>query len=261
MNNFEELVSKKIGKTIKRERLKQNISQKELAAGICSQAMISSIEHGDYIPNTAIFLALCQKLNLSIDQNFLKEKLPFNNSTLTDTAFDLCSKHKYRELIKYLSQQPIISSLNNDQDFQNYYYYYGCAVYQIEHDLLDCRHYFELAITYSMNIDIDHLRPKNSIEFLLINSLGVIYAELHKTKEASRLFEIVNKQILSCRDAESENLNVIRYQQGCIFLKQKDYQSALKSFAVGLDRVNNLNSTFMLNNYSAKILECYQSLT
>ena len=98
-------------------------------------------------------------------------------------------------------------------------------------------------------------------EFLLINSLGVIYAELHKTKEASRLFEIVNKQILSCRDAESENLNVIRYQQGCIFLKQKDYQSALKSFVVGLDRVNNLNSTFMLNNYSAKILECYQSLT
>ena len=62
MNNFEELVSKKIGKTIKRERLKQNISQKELAAGICSQAMISSIEHGDYIPNTAIFLALYQKL-------------------------------------------------------------------------------------------------------------------------------------------------------------------------------------------------------
>ena len=28
MNNFEELVSKKIGKTIKRERLNQNISQK-----------------------------------------------------------------------------------------------------------------------------------------------------------------------------------------------------------------------------------------
>ena len=42
MNNFEELVTKKIGKTIKRERLKQNISQKELAAGICSQAMIKS---------------------------------------------------------------------------------------------------------------------------------------------------------------------------------------------------------------------------
>ncbi|RVU71152.1 MULTISPECIES: helix-turn-helix domain-containing protein [Lactobacillus] len=77
MNNFEALISKKIGTTLKQERIKQHLSQKDLASGICSQGMISSIEHGEYIPNTAIFLALCNRLNLSIDQNFLKEKLFF----------------------------------------------------------------------------------------------------------------------------------------------------------------------------------------
>ena len=66
MNNYEELISQKLSKIIKQKRIKQKLSQKELAEGICSQGMISSIEHGDYIPNTAIFLAICSKLNFSI---------------------------------------------------------------------------------------------------------------------------------------------------------------------------------------------------
>ena len=78
MNNYEELISQKLSKIIKQKRIKQKLSQKELAEGICSQGMISSIEHGDYIPNTAIFLAICSKLNFSIDQSFLKDKLSMN---------------------------------------------------------------------------------------------------------------------------------------------------------------------------------------
>ena len=63
MNNYEELISQKLSKIIKQKRIKQKLSQKELAEGICSQGMISSIEHGDYIPNTAIFLAICDLNN------------------------------------------------------------------------------------------------------------------------------------------------------------------------------------------------------
>ncbi|RVU77498.1 hypothetical protein [Lactobacillus xujianguonis] len=106
---------------------------------------------------------------------------------------------------------------------------------------------------------IDHLQPKNSVELLLINSLGVIYAELNFS-DAEELFKIVNENFSSCRDVNSENLNVIHYQQGCIFMKEQDYQQALNSFVLGLNRINQLNSTFMLGNYSSKILECYQQI-
>lgn len=259
MNNFEKLVSKKISETIKQARIKQNISQKALAEGICSQGMISSIEHGDYIPNTAIFLAICSKLNLSIDKSFLKEKLNFsNNIKLSDTAFKLCKEHKYTELIKYLDQQNIIASLNTNLDFQIYYYYYGCSVYQISHDLLACKHYFKIALTYSMNID--YLQPRTPIELLLLNSLGVIYAELKRNNKADTLFKIVNESLSKCQDSNSENLNVIQYQQASIYFKQNKFRLALNLLLSGLTRLNSIDPTFMLSNYSSKILKCYQQL-
>lgn len=259
MNNFERLVSKKISETIKQARIKQNISQKALAEDICSQGMISSIEHGDYIPNTAIFLAICSKLNLSVDKSFLKEKLNFsNNIKLSDTAFKLCKEHQYTELIKYLDQQNIIASLNTNLDFQIYYYYYGCSVYQISHDLLACKHYFKIALTYSMNSN--YLQPRTPIELLLLNSLGVSYAELKRDNKADMLFKTVNKFYSKCQNADSENLNVIQYQQASIYFEQEKYQLALDLLLSGLTRLNRLNSTFMLSNYSSKILECYGQL-
>ena len=213
MNNYEELISQKLSKIIKQKRIKQKLFQKELAEGICSQGMISSIEHGDYIPNTAIFLAICSKLNFSIDQSFLKDKLSFsNNNVLSDTTFNLCRKHNYTQLIKYLTQPCTIASLNTDVDFQTYYYYYGCSVYQVEHDLLSCQHYFELALKYT--IDISNPTPRNSIELLLLNSLAVIYFKLERKKEASELFKIVNAYLSAIKDSNSENLNVIQYHQG-----------------------------------------------
>ena len=259
MNNYEDLISQKLSKIIKQKRIKQKLSQKELAEGICSQGMISSIEHGDYIPNTAIFLAICSKLNFSIDQSFLKDKLSFsNNNVLSDTTFNLCRKHNYTQLIKYLTQPCTIASLNTDVDFQTYYYYYGCSVYQVEHDLLSCQHYFELALKYT--IDISNPTPRNSIELLLLNSLAVIYFKLERKKEASELFKIVNAYLSAIKDSNSENLNVIQYHQGMVYFDLKKYNTALKLFLLGMERITKVNSTFMLSNYSTLILKCYQNI-
>lgn len=259
MNNFEEIISKKISKIIKQERINKKLSQKELAEGICSQGMISSTEHGDYIPNTAIFIAICSKLNLSIDKAFLKEKLNFSNNTyLANTTFKLCREHKYTKLIKYLDDQNIIASLNTNLDFQTYYYYYSCSIYQVKHDLLACQHYFEVAISYSMNVSKPI--PKNSIELLLLNSLGVIYFQLGRNKEAFKIFKIVNKYSSTISDAQSENLNAIEYQQGKIYFDLAKYATALKLFLSGLDRINKIHGNFMLGNYSSMILKCYQNI-
>ncbi|MBA1394052.1 hypothetical protein EQ500_09300 [Lactobacillus sp. XV13L] len=148
-------------------------------------------------------------------------------------------------------------SLNSDLDFQTYYYYYGCAVYQVECNLRDCQHYFELALSYTMNAN--QPAPRNPVELLLVNTLGFIYAQQKRTAEAFSLFKIVNAALLKI-DAQTENLNVIHFQQGKIHFELKQYDQALDTLLTGLKRINQLGSTFMVNNYALLILDCYQHL-
>ena len=60
---YENDIQVRIGFLIKGTRKKLGISQRDLADGICSQPMISSIERGDYIPNAILFMQLCGRLN------------------------------------------------------------------------------------------------------------------------------------------------------------------------------------------------------
>lgn len=256
MQNNEEVIAKKISSLIKKARKRQSLSQKELASGICSQAMISSIENNEYLPNAALFLALCNKLGLSVDSSFLNHELQFTyNQKLSDKLFDFCKNHQYQDLLKYIDNSQVLSSLDTDLDYQIYYYYHGCSTYQLTRDLISCKRDFKLALSYTTNLEKPN--PKTEIELLLLNSLGVINAELYKKKEAQVLFNIVERRLQKI-NLKSENLNVIFFQQGMVSLNQCKYYEAIKKFTQGIEFLEDNNSTFMLNSYFAKITECYQ---
>lgn len=258
MHNYEEFVLKKIGHLIKNTRKKKSLSQKELASGICSQAMISSIENNEYLPNAALFLALCNKLGLSVDTNFLSQELKFDcNQELSNKLFDLCKKHQYQALIEYLDTPQVLADLDTDLDYQIYYYYHGCSIYQLTHDLISCKRDFELALTYT--VDLQKPDPKNEIELLLLNSLGVVNMELFQVQEAQKLFHSVNK-IMEKVSSKSENLNVIFFQQGTVKFKQSKYSEAVERYMQGLKFLEKNGSTFMLNSYLESLTECYQKL-
>lgn len=55
------------GPTIKEIRQQSDLSQTELAEGICTQALVSRIENGLTIPNAILLKDLCRKLNVSVD--------------------------------------------------------------------------------------------------------------------------------------------------------------------------------------------------
>lgn len=52
---------------IKNVRKERNMSQKDLANGLCTQGLISKIETGDVIPNAILLKDICVKLTVSID--------------------------------------------------------------------------------------------------------------------------------------------------------------------------------------------------
>ncbi len=55
------------GTKVKTVRKHRNMSQTELADGLCSQALISRIEKTEVIPNALLLKSICNKLNVSVD--------------------------------------------------------------------------------------------------------------------------------------------------------------------------------------------------
>ena len=54
------------GKQIKQLRIEKNLTQKELAKGVCSQAELSKIENGKIMPTIDLVQRLSQKLHISM---------------------------------------------------------------------------------------------------------------------------------------------------------------------------------------------------
>jgi len=69
-----------LGKIIQDQRKKLNLSQAELADGICTQAIISKIENQNISPSTTVLISICQKLHLTLDNVFSEfASLPSSN--------------------------------------------------------------------------------------------------------------------------------------------------------------------------------------
>lgn len=69
-----------LGKIIQDQRKKLNLSQSELASGICTQAIISKIENQNISPSINVLISICQKLHLTLDNVFSEfSSLPSSN--------------------------------------------------------------------------------------------------------------------------------------------------------------------------------------
>lgn len=258
MSNLETAVGSRIGSLIRKARLKQNLSQTSLADGICSQPMISSIEKGSYIPNAAMFIDLCNRLGISIDKAFLNDKIDFGtHSKFASHIFKLCKKHQYAKMIEYMDDDAIFNSLESDEDFQIYYYYYGCGLYQLTKNPIMARRYLRMAATFTLDKSLEN--PKTEVELLVVNALGVIACKLGDREKALHLFNIANVALLTLK-SKKENLNVINFQHGVCLYNFGKYDQALEILLQGYDRVRSIESYFMLPDYAMYIMKCYDKL-
>ncbi|WP_051393821.1 helix-turn-helix domain-containing protein [Fructilactobacillus florum] len=109
-----ENAAKILGNNIMIERKNRGLSQYELADGICSQSMISSIEKGHYVPNSILLAQLCNKLGISIHNAMLNNFFEIGESREnTKKIENLCNNHRYEELIEFMNKSNLLDSFNN----------------------------------------------------------------------------------------------------------------------------------------------------
>ncbi|KIS04222.1 helix-turn-helix domain-containing protein [Paucilactobacillus wasatchensis] len=110
------------GDQLKMLRKNKGLSQKQLAAGICTQATVSLIEKKGNVPSMQILTQLCARLGVSIDTILIDE-----NQVLTDvfeTINQLILQKKYDAATNQLNNIGI-KQLRQTYDKQRYYYFLG----------------------------------------------------------------------------------------------------------------------------------------
>lgn len=232
-----------LGARIKSERKRKKMTQQQLASGICSQSMLSSIENNTYIPNVILFAQLCERLNLSLEKMLLHPYPTINQQfDFNQTIIQLCNAHHYLELKNYLLQNKITDQLVTNSDWQTYYYYLGIATYQINHNTHDALYNLSLAGSYTDN----HTTP-TTLE-LLIRASGAFINYLHEERLNANLTflrcleDIEHDRIV----APNDNLNSIFYLYAYCLYQNFEFELGLQVINRGITYITAHNSHFML---------------
>ncbi|OTN75304.1 hypothetical protein A5886_000374 [Enterococcus sp. 8G7_MSG3316] len=261
MDNFSSMndISKKLGNVIKDSRIKLNMSQKNLARGICSQSMISSIENGQYAANSILLGQICKRLNISMDH--ILQSSHIDNDIISRffcRVKSYCESHKYDLLLDYIADSKIIDILDNNEDLQLYYYYFGCALYQTTSELTTAKRYLQLALSYSKTnrIKFEFMTP---LDISVKSSLGIVLTDLNMFETASEHFEDVHRAINHSQvSIYEDSINTFFYQYAFSLVKQQKISKAIKLLTEGIDYAGSHQSHYMLSNMFFLLAKCHE---
>ena len=127
---------KNLGDTIHTIRVKLNVTQKELAEGICSQSQISKIEKGEISPYIDTLVKIANRLGM--DPNYFinqicKEQYEFVEHSKVKIR-EYTKKKEYVEVKRLISRLEKHPSFKNLEEVQFLYWHKGVYTYYLEDD-------------------------------------------------------------------------------------------------------------------------------
>jgi len=231
---------KNLGTVLKELRKEKGLTQKELAAGICAQSMLSAIENNVYVPNANLLINLANKLGVDLNEISLATNYPISaEDEFNETVDKLCNGHQYLELLKFLELPKTTDNLKTTRQLQAYYYYLGVA--QLQTNALDSAlQSFKLSLA-----EINH-RHLETISRLAYLAMGYVYALQNKKTAA---IDNIDLAFRNWNDySYDENQNILYYLVALIYFKLNDYQDATAYLVDGIRFIAKHDSHYMLAN-------------
>ncbi|WP_313800104.1 helix-turn-helix domain-containing protein [Cytobacillus sp.] len=230
------LNAKALGEEIKRLRKTNNLSQAQLAEGICTQATISGIEAGRGYPSVDILYILSIRLKVSLDY-FFKILLNDAQGYIQDTERmleDLMKKKDYKETFEITTNELKQSTRNLGYKFDQLIKWVNIisSYYLKKVD-------WQKAVSMLENLlDSSHpLFGQDFIDFKIQNSLAIIYAENKMFQKSLQQYNT----ILSYHDFLKQHHRFqikIHYNLAKLYYLQQDYIHSLKHTDLGITLSN-----------------------
>lgn len=172
------------GATIKSRRKELGLTQKELSAGICTQALISRIEKGDIVPQNSILDKLANRLNMNTEEI---KTIAYQSShkseiiEIKEMIRKALSRRDYRQVELTVNQnEMLISHINNENDRA----FFTWIKASLEDKLY---HRKEEALEILTAIPLLDLEDELAIEIL--NAIGIIYYQEENFEQALNVFQ------------------------------------------------------------------------
>ncbi|WP_053217286.1 helix-turn-helix domain-containing protein [Virgibacillus senegalensis] len=289
-----------IGPFIKLHRIKQNMTQEELAEGIVSESYLSKIENRRTEPSTDVINMLCTKLGVEIkseEDTLLKEKcqewfdmlfevndkeeitkkfnelqeIIDNNYSHTQVLFEI---HKIRYYLIMDEVNLALKQINNLKEvsntFDNYQLYFWMKFKGNYNSVIEefnqAIRFYKLAEEKANQIELSEAEVAD-----LKYTLAVTYSKLRNTLE---VIDYANKAL----EAYSKNYNFIRCAQchillGISYRRIRIYDKAIKNYnlAQHLAKLNKHDELIQLTNINlanlyaskgdnANSIKCYREV-
>lgn len=245
-------MSTTIGSILKQTRKAQGLTQQVVASGICSQAMLSAIEHDKYIPNVALTLALCQRLGLSLETLSLAENYAISQTPDLNAKLDhLCNSHQYKALLAFLQDPATLATITTSTQTEAYYYYLSIAEYQTHN---------ESAMTHIKLALAQHVAgtPLTALDRLCFATKAVLEVAANQTTDANHDFATAFQQLETTPYVP--NLNILFYLHALTAYQAGDYLTCAKRIQAGIDFATAHGSHYMLANDYYLLAEAAQKL-
>ncbi|MFC6274828.1 helix-turn-helix transcriptional regulator [Levilactobacillus tangyuanensis] len=230
-----------LGSKVKQYRKQKNLSQQELADGICTQATVSLMEKKNKVPSIKIILQICRRLNVS-----LNDVLSGLGSGM-DEQFEAISLAIRRG--DYLSADGLLGKLNmsnvqNSFDRERYHYYRGFVELGAKQRPDEAIFHFNLLLhrSYRMPWDL----------YAIVGNVGMAaaYMERHELEKA-RYY--LNEAMTYLDDfewhdeANFKRLIWARYRMAQMYLELEQPQLVIENVESALTAVKHQASLYLID--------------
>lgn len=225
---------------IKSKRKQLNMSQIELAKGICTQGTISNIENGNSMPSTYILKEIAIKLDIDIFEITIGNQSSTQRVLSNVSKLVALGKHEnaYYQLVGQINSSEII----NISQSKRYYYYLGMTTLVGLVDVDKAEKIFNRILEdYEINGDVE--------DILVYCGLGIISCERKKIKKAQKWFD---KAVLMLRNEtlfREENIFEILkiyFNIAKFYSEIKEYEISIQMADEGIFWANELNNSYHL---------------
>lgn len=210
-----------LGQYLQARRQALNLSQAALAAGICPQKLVRSIEQGQQVPNAILLTQLCTRLHLPLGQ-ILRENYPIRRlPTVSRKIHRLSARRQYVALMAYLDNPQQLQALHTDEDLKAYYYYYGYATYQGTHDSAAALQRIRTALTMMLPQRPQRYRTLELLLLAVENEIQITTTQQADFRGFERVLQIIREERLI---DPQDNVCAIFYQYArtCLHLGQPE---------------------------------------
>ncbi|WP_394141239.1 helix-turn-helix domain-containing protein [Cytobacillus oceanisediminis] len=181
-----------IGGKIKELRKLLGLSQKELAAGICTQAQISKIEKGDVYPYASTLYLISQRLGVDVNYFFDIGTTPRLDYVKEVSRQLVIARRKLdyeevKQIVQTEEKNPLFSQ--NRRNLQLLLWHKGMYVYHMANNVKKALSHFDEAI------ELTHDKIWTERELEIVISKGIIFFEEGELEEALQVYEFAHGQL------------------------------------------------------------------